>query len=180
LTSDHLVYVQYSEGFRRGFGNRPLPDVCGADSQLEVDPDSIKNYELGLKSDWLNRRLTVNAAAYRIDWDDIQQGVILPCGFGLTTNFGSAEITGGEVEINSMLTDRVTAGASGTYLRTRLEQDVPTLGAMKGDRIQYVPEWQFAAFVETSLPLFEEDDGFARLDYQYTGSSFANYNHLAD
>lgn len=180
LTPDHLVYAQYSEGFRRGFGNRPLPSVCEADSQLQVQPDSIQNYELGVKTDWLDRRLTVNATAYRTDWSDIQQGITLPCGFNLITNFGAAQIDGAELEVNGKLTDRVSAGLSGTYLKAKLQQDLPTLGAFEGDQILYVPEWQYSLYAETTFPILETNEGFARLDYQYTGSSFANYSRLGD
>jgi outer membrane receptor protein involved in Fe transport len=180
VTPDHMVYVQYSEGFRRGFGNRPLPPVCGADNALNVKPDSIKNYELGAKTDWLNRRLTVNAAAYRTDWSDIQQGITLQCGFGLITNFGEARIKGAELEINGKLTQRLGAGLSATHLKSTLQQDLPALGALEGDQIQYVPKWQYALYAETTLPILAADDGFARLDYQYTGSSFANYSRLGD
>jgi len=180
LTPDHLLYAQYSEGFRRGFGNRPLPPVCEADSQLQVQPDSIKNYELGVKTGWLDRRLTVNATAYRTDWSDIQQGITLQCGFNLITNFGAAQINGAEFEISGRLTERLNAGLTGTYIEAELQQDLPTLGAFEGDQILYVPKWQYSLYMETTLPLLEDNDGFVRLDYQYTGSSFANYSRLGD
>jgi iron complex outermembrane receptor protein len=180
LTPDHLLYAQYSEGFRPGFGNRPLPPLCGSSNALEVQPDSIKNYEVGAKTDWLDRRLTVNASAYRINWSDIQQGVLLPCGFASISNFGSAVIKGGELEINGKLTQHITAGFSGTYLQAKLQQDLPALGALAGDQIQYVPNWQYGLYAETTFPLLDVNDGFARLDYQYTGSSFSNYARLSD
>jgi outer membrane receptor protein involved in Fe transport len=179
LTDDHLLYGQYSEGFRRGFGNRPLPTICAGFENLEqVDPDSIKNYELGAKTNWLDGRLNVNAAGYRIDWTDIQQMEFLDCGFSLVTNFGEARIHGAELEVSSALTDRIDVGFSGTYMRAKLLQDLPALGALEGDQIQHVPHWQYAMFLETTLPVFESDDGFARIDYQYTGHSYSNFDHL--
>jgi len=180
LTSDHLLYAQYSEGFRPGFGNRPLPPLCGASNDLQVQPDKIRNYEIGAKTDWLERRLTVNAAAYRINWADIQQGIELPCGFGLITNFGNAVVKGAELEISGKLTQRITAGLSGTYLKATLQQDLPAVGAVAGDQIQSVPNWQYGLYAETTFPLLDENDGFARMDYQYTGSSFSNYGRLSD
>ncbi len=180
ITSEHLVYAQYSEGFRPGFGNGPLPSECNSEYTLQVQPDSIKSYELGAKTAWLDKRLSVNAAAYRINWNDIQEQRLLPCGFGIADNFGDAVIKGGELEVSAQLTHRVTAGLSMTYLHTELLQDSPLSGALAGDPVQNVPNWQYALYAQTTLPLFQSDDGFARLDYQYTGSSIANYSRLPD
>jgi hypothetical protein len=43
-----------------------------------------------------------------------------------------------------------------------------------------VPTWQYALYLQTTFPLLQADDGFARLDYQYTGHSITNYSRLAD
>jgi iron complex outermembrane receptor protein len=180
LTPDHLLYAQYSEGFRPGFGNSPQPAECNLQYTLQVQPDSIKSYELGAKTDWLERRLTVNASAYRINWANIQQGLLLPCGFGVSENFGSAVIKGAELEANVQLTHQVSAGLSATYLHTELLQASPLSGSLAGDPIQYVPSWQYALYAQTRFALFEADDGFARLDYQYTGHSITDYSRLAD
>jgi outer membrane receptor protein involved in Fe transport len=180
ITPDDLVYVQYSEGFRPGFGNTPLPAECNSEYTLQVQPDSIKSYELGAKTEWLDRRLTVNAAAYRINWTDIQQGLLLPCGFGISNNYGSAVIKGGELESSAQLTRRVNVGFTMTYLHTELLQADAASGALPGDPIQYVPNWQYAMYAQTTFPLRQAEDGFARVDYQYTGSSITNYTRLAD
>jgi outer membrane receptor protein involved in Fe transport len=180
ITPDHLVYAQYSEGFRPGFGNGALPAECNSEYTLQVSPDSIKSYELGAKTDWLNRRLTVNGAAYRINWNDIQQGVLLPCGFGTSGNYGAAVIKGGEIEAGAHLTQRISAGLSLTYLHTELQQASPLSGAMAGDPILAVPNWQYALYAQTTFPWRQAEDGFVRLDYQYTGSSITNYARLAD
>ena len=181
ITPDHLLYAQYSEGFRPGFGRAPLPAECGVEGQgTEVRPDSIKSYEIGAKTDWLQRRFTVNAAAYRINWNDIQEQRLLQCGFAISDNFGDAVIKGGEVEASAQLSHRVSAGLSVTYLHTELLQGSALSGAMPGDPIQSVPNWQYAVYAQTTLPVLQADDGFARLDYQYTGSSITDYSRLAD
>jgi len=181
LTPEHLLYAQYSEGFRPGFGRGSLPAECGSEAQgTEVRPDSIKSYELGAKTDWLQKRLTVNVAAYRINWNDIQEQRLLPCGFGISDNFGDAVVKGGEIEASAQLSHRVNAGLSVTYLHTELLQGSALSGASTGDPIQYVPNWQYALYAQTTLPVFQEDDGFARLDYQYTGSSITDYTRLTD
>jgi len=183
LTPDHLLYAQFSEGFRPGFGRAPLPSECAEEAGSaggQVRPDSIKSYELGAKTAWLDRRLTVDAAAYRINWNDIQEGHLLQCGFGVADNFGAAVIKGAELEASAQLTHRVSAGLSATYLHTELLQAAPLAGAQAGDPIQYVPNWQYALYAQTTLPVMQADDGFARLDYQYTGHSITDYSRLVD
>jgi outer membrane receptor protein involved in Fe transport len=187
LTPDHLLYALYSEGLRPGGRSAPLAEataaLCGvaADAFVNIKPDSIKNYELGAKTAWLNQRLIINAAAYRINWTDIQQGYTLPqCGTQVTTNFGSAVIKGGEIEVRAQFTDLISGGLSAGYVRTEIQQDEPLLGVIKGDPILAVPKWQYAPYVETTFPLPNARVGFARLDYQYTGSSPFTYARLTN
>ena len=181
ITPDQMVYAQYSEGFRPGFGRSPLPAECGSEVQgSQVQPDSIRSYELGAKTGWLRNRLVFDAAAYRINWNDIQEQRLLPCGFGVADNFGDAVIKGAELEASARLTQRISAGLSATYLHTELLQGSALSGAQPGDPIEYVPNWQYALHVQTTLPVFQPDDGFVRLDYQYTGSSITDYSRLTD
>jgi len=183
LSHDHHLYGQYSEGFRPGFGNGTPATICDAPSSpRQVKSDSIKQYELGAKTQWLDRRLTVNADVYRIHWSAIQQTLLLPCGFGYSDNLGDAVINGVELEANSQLTERLSAGLSGSYVSARLQQNTPPSVclasgscARAGDQIQGVPKAQFSLYAQTTFPILKNDDGFARLDYQYTGHSFGEY-----
>ena len=186
LTDNHLVYFQYSEGYRPGRGNLPPPPQCGDVSvPSQIQPDAIKEFELGTKTAWFDKRLTVNAAVYRIDWKNIQQSGFIPaCGFGYADNFGAARIKGVELEVNDRLTSHVSAGFSGSFTQGRLQQDLPVVqgipNAIRGDQVLGVPIWQYAAFGKATYPILQGDDGYTRLDWQYTGSSWANYNRLAD
>lgn len=181
ITPNHLVYAEYAEGFRPGFGIEPVAPECGTEaSRKQVNPDSIKSYELGAKTDWLQRRLMVDAAAYRINWNNIQEQRLLPCGFGVADNFGNAVIKGAELEVSTRLTERMSAGLSATYLHTELLQGSALSGAQPGDPIEYVPNWQYSLYAQTTFPVFQASDGFGRIDYQYTGSSITDYSRLAD
>src|SRR6185312_3324895 len=106
LTPDVLAYATAAKGFREGGPLLSIPaTVCGPDlaaigltgAPTAFRPDTLWNYETGLKSSWLDHRLTVNAAVYYIDWKDIQQLVALPtCGYSFTGNFGKAISKGSE------------------------------------------------------------------------------------
>lgn len=72
----------------------------------KVQEEKVTNYEIGLKSDWLNNRLRVNANLYRIDWSN--QGLSLaasamqwngvPYNTTYVVNIGETEINGFELE----------------------------------------------------------------------------------
>ena len=79
LNDDILVFFTYSEGFRLGAGNgiglcpEDIPDnqfQCALPDEFEYVPDQTQNYELGLRSTWLDQRLTFNGALFYIEWID--------------------------------------------------------------------------------------------------------------
>jgi iron complex outermembrane recepter protein len=80
LTPDVLVYTSYARSFKTGGitlngvptdANTGLP-LLGTE---RVRPEKVSNYELGIKTQFLNRRATLNLAAYRTDIKDFQATV---------------------------------------------------------------------------------------------------------
>ncbi|MGH8221797.1 MAG: TonB-dependent receptor, partial [Woeseiaceae bacterium] len=68
---DRMVYALYSEGFRLGGKNSARAALAGA-VPAEYKPDKLENYEVGLKSKWLDDRLLFNASLFFMEWSDIQ------------------------------------------------------------------------------------------------------------
>jgi iron complex outermembrane recepter protein len=74
-------------------------------------PDSLWSYELGVKSSFLDRRFTANAAGFIVEWDNIQQLISLPlCGYSFTGNSSKARSAGFEFEFNGHLLPELTLG----------------------------------------------------------------------
>jgi iron complex outermembrane recepter protein len=99
LDDERMMYFLYSEGFRLGGTNSARAASTG-NIPLEYGPDSLQNYELGLKSQWLNQRLQLNASLFYMEWDDIQLNETVEGGPWWqrgTTNAGKAEQKGIEV-----------------------------------------------------------------------------------
>jgi len=97
INDEVMTYATYSEGFRAGGAN-----ALRANSVLpdDYDSDKLKNYELGLKSEWFDSSLRFNAVAYHMRWDDIQIQVFDPTVFSTgVINFSQAEIDGFETEV---------------------------------------------------------------------------------
>jgi iron complex outermembrane recepter protein len=125
-TSKLMTYVSYATGFRAGgFNGRPFNPT----QVVSFEPETLDSYELGFKGEWFNRRLRINVAAFRSDYQDIQQTIptVDPTGqpYFAPVNLGRAHITGGEIELEAEPVSGLTLAAS--YGRNRY--DVTDLGA---------------------------------------------------
>jgi iron complex outermembrane recepter protein len=93
-TADMLVYAKTGTGFKAG----------GVNSNGDFNsfaPEKVTNYELGIKSDWLEHRLRFNLAAFYGDYDNIQRSVFKVVYGNLATevvNAAKANIGGFELE----------------------------------------------------------------------------------
>lgn len=141
-TDDLTVYATRSEGFRLGGTNN---QGIVAVPQLFAS-DELVNYEVGTKSQLLDGRLAVHAAAYHLEWEDIQVAGQDPTGaFGFIGNAGAAEVNGAELELFGRLGESwdVTAGVSWLPKRELTEdqvsEDVIAPG-LAGDLIPRIPE----------------------------------------
>lgn len=102
INSDVMAYASWGKGFKAGGWTTRLSAVIPSPKDAEYGPEYSKTYELGLKSEWLNRHLIVNAAAYFTDYKGIQLNIqqgISP----VYTNAGNAKIKGAEIEFQSIV-----------------------------------------------------------------------------
>ena len=119
-----LVYATYSEGFRPGgFNRKPCNALTPACNGLkQYVPDNVTNYELGWKLSLLDRTLQFNAAAYQIDWKNIQMTVFDQniSNQTFTTNLTDARIRGIEGDITWRTTRELTVNAAFSYNDSKL------------------------------------------------------------
>lgn len=95
-TDQLAFYAVRSEGFRLGGTNNQgivaVPELFAS--------DELVNYEIGTKTQWFGGNLVINAAAYHLEWEDIQVAGQDPTGaFGFIGNAGAAEVDGAELEL---------------------------------------------------------------------------------
>ncbi len=67
LAPELLVYARFASGYRAGGTNGISPGT-----PQQYDPDKTQNYEVGMKGGFFDRRLSLDASVYYIDWDNIQ------------------------------------------------------------------------------------------------------------
>lgn len=99
VNDDVLTYIVYSEGFRSGGFNGRNQNLANIGP---FDPETVENWELGMKSELLDNTLRLNMAAYYNEYDDKQEEIIEPDGFGgsntVVRNASTAELWGVEAE----------------------------------------------------------------------------------
>jgi len=80
VAEDLLVYATYAKSFKSGGVNLSgLPnraDGTPATEVATVAPERVNHYEIGLKSQFWDRRITLNLAAFRTDIEDYQATVV--------------------------------------------------------------------------------------------------------
>lgn len=185
ITPHLMTYVTAAKGFRPG-GLAPsvpaalcgtqLPPGITADQTRQFRSDSLWNYEIGEKSSWLDNRLTVDAAAYYIDWKNIQQLILLGCGFQYQANAGAATSKGGELEIHARPLNPLEVSLALGYENATISQSGNDSPQRPGDPVFYVPDWTATASADWTRPVSANDAVSIGLDYSYIGRSFSANN----
>jgi outer membrane receptor protein involved in Fe transport len=185
---DTTLYATAARGYRPGGPNVGLPTGLGctlnnAYSPL-YEPDTVWNYELGSKTEFLDRKLTIDLAAYRIDWKNVQQAVTDPgCGYEFVANVGTAQSKGVEAEINFKPIESLLLSASGSYDHADFTSiDAAFLGAAAvhvGEAVPTVPRQKFNIGGEYTTPVIREYTGYLRLDWSHLGSVPAGFTYNA-
>ena len=189
FSDNKMIYALYSEGFRTGGINRTRGNPI---LPRQYDSDLLKNYEIGVKTQWLDERLQVNATGYHMDWENIQLQVTDPSYFlgepfqSMVANVGSAVINGVDFDITAVPKSGVELGFSATYLfnnetSERVFVTAPglppgdALDIPKGSQLPLSANFSAAAYAQYTFPVAQFDgDGYIRFQYSYTGDSL-NY-----
>jgi outer membrane receptor protein involved in Fe transport len=136
--TDRLMgYLTVSEGFRLGAANgvaactpeqiaNPTQVVCALPAEVQYFPDTTTNYEIGIRSQWLDRRLTFNGAVYHIDWKDPQLASVTVNGSQpIIKNGDGAKSDGIELSLDAKVTNRITVGIGYSHTKAVLTAVAP-------------------------------------------------------
>ena len=193
-TRDAMLYLSASRGFRLGgitepvpVGSGPFASDCARDLAqvgLNAVPSTFKSdhlwsYELGAKTAWLERRLTLNVSVFDVEWSDIQSNIFLPCGFITVINAGHVRSRGAEAELNWAVTRGLTLSASTAYTNAKLTEKALAFAAQVGDRVPNVPHINGSAAAEYRWLVGTGKSVYMRADVAYVGDSFTEFNSLS-
>jgi outer membrane receptor protein involved in Fe transport len=187
---DALFYLSAAKGFRMGGANYPLPATPDCQNSLRVffgtpdapqtfGSDSLWSYEAGAKTTLFHGRMTFDASAYHIDWNNTQVPVVLAVGLcpfnGQSANVGKVTSDGFELESTLQPFKGATIIANVAHIHARVAQDFRFPNALvalahKGDQLPDIPNWTASVLAEYDVPLSATTKGFIRGDYRYTSA----------
>lgn len=144
VAPDVMLYGSYAKGYKSGASQSAVFNPILA-ARL-VDPETVQTYEIGIKSQFLDRRIRLNVAGYTSQFKDLQVRRLVSPAPGLPTqpvldNAASSSIKGVEVEANIVPVDGVHLDIGYNYLDAHYGTFVPQPGTdYSGNRMPRAPK----------------------------------------
>ena len=171
---DVLVYGSYTKGYNTGGYSGRAPDVSTAGP---YNPETVNAFEVGIKSEWFDNRLRVNAAvfhnSYKNKQEEVSVATTIPPFFGTSIlNVSSARIQGLELEVTAVPAEGLTLSGSLGYLDakyTNFNSDITGQGVTNnsGLSLRRAPEINGSLGMDYTHPLGSGDaSGGVRMRYQ--------------
>jgi iron complex outermembrane receptor protein len=170
VTKDTMLYGRVASGYQPGGPNIVLP---GANVPSQFNSSQLVDYQLGVKSTFLDGRATADFSAFYIDWSKIQVSVQVGPESAIE-NAGAARSAGFDFHGTYSPIRGLVLGGSLAYANAVLTSPVPSQGTVSGARLPEVPLWSGSLTAEYSLPLTDAWLGFVGGGYRYTGSTFSD------
>jgi len=188
---------QVSKGFRLGGINDPLNVPLCTPQDLETfggrdnwDDEELWNYELGMKSQFMDGRGTFNVAVFYQDISDLQATVTAgSCSSRVVFNVPDAHSTGLELELAVQQTEQFDWALTASFIDATLDSTVTSTGSdgsttivggiEDGNRLATVPETQFAAAATYTWPAWGEWEGYVNGIVQYIGDRYTQIGDQA-
>lgn len=172
-----LVYATAATGFKGG-GVTARPFDAAQALNGSFDPETVTSYEIGVKTDLLDRRLRVNLSGFINDYKDVQLPLIscaslgsnAPC--GARQNAGNGKIKGFEAEVNASPVPGLDIDASLSHLFGHWSN----IDARVGNAILLTdpivsPKWKYSLGVQYKAELGTSGSITPRFDLNYTGKT---------
>jgi iron complex outermembrane recepter protein len=186
-TDDLMAYGSWARGFKAGGVNGR---ATRTDLFTSFDPEELTTYEVGVKSDWFERKLRFNLAGFFSRYADIQilrntvdaQGAFI----AIEENAGDANIIGFEAEVSAAPVKGLTLSAGAGYTHFEFTSLLPqmappgTPSITLDNQLPYTPE--FVANVSTAYTLSLGAAGqiSVRADFGYSTSYFTDIDNVLE
>jgi len=175
---DRSLAFSVQRGFRAGGSFVTADPGTGEVVVGTFDPEFLLNYELALRSQWFDRRLTVNANVFFSDWKDQQVSIPGPSGSQFDTrivNAGESELYGAELTLDAFLGSGFSAFASFGYLHTEFTDFPFGVVNLDGNEFPNAPEFSFSGGLS-----WESFNGwFIDANVNHTAEQFSTVDNLA-
>jgi iron complex outermembrane receptor protein len=184
------VYASWGIGFRSGGFNSlgssdllelwfntgtPFPLARPVNAQLviedEYDKEVSSSFELGVKTELLDRRLRLNAAVFSTDVDDNQFFEFFAGPFGLlrvVTTIDETTIQGFEADFNWLVSDNFSLFGGVGFLDSEIEKNINRPLSV-GNDVPQAPDETYNLGAQLEIPMGNNMNFYARVDFQHVG-----------
>jgi iron complex outermembrane recepter protein len=183
-TDSLMTYVQFATGFKGG-GVSPRPFIAA--QAVSFNPEQLKSYEIGVKSDLFDRKLRVNGSVFFSKYSDLQLTLLACPQFGaapacaVVANAGNAEMKGVEIETVFRPIRGLSIDAAYSYLDFKYTYINPSAGGPTrptgpqfGMRPAYVPKIKWSIGAQYEFNLGDRGTLSPRVDVSHQGELFTN------
>lgn len=176
-----LAYATASTGFKGG-GVTARPFTKNQAINGTFDPETLTAYEVGLKTDLLDRRLRLNFSAFYNDYKNIQLPIgdcsvldgfapgtgPFPC--AAIQNAGDGEMYGLELEMQASPVDGLDIDGSLSWIDGKWKRiDAAARGALRVEDPITTPAWRASLGIQYKADLGTSGSITPRFDLSYTG-----------
>ena len=184
FTPDLMAYASVSTGFKGG-GVNPRPFFVT--QRLPFNPETLTTYEMGFKSDLLDRRVRLNGAVFFNKYNDIILGKVscpesapypsTPC--LRPSNIGASDVKGAELEATVIATDSLSFDGSISYLDFKYSSATDALGNLVNTSIPgsaitpYTPKMAYAIGAQYDQQIASGTISY-RIDGSYQGKLYTS------
>lgn len=171
MDEDHTLYTTAARAHRSGGCN----DASAPAGSEAFDEEYSWQYEVGLKSFLLDKRLMLNTAAFYTTIEDEQLPLFDAATMqSYTANAGRSHRQGLEAEARFKVTGELELSASYAWIQAEFDSysDAVTGVDYAGNRVFCVPEHSYSLGAEYRRPLWSGWRLFGRMDLNGTGARF--------
>jgi len=141
-----MTYATFAEGFSAGGGSQ------GPNGVQSYVPEKLKNYEIGLRSDWFEHTLRFNTSLFYSQYANVQAFHNIGF-FNPIINAGNGLVKGAEVEGQWLITRSFSFNYSGGYLNTGYSDYPAISGILPGAPFPYAPRFSANGGAQFDTPL---------------------------
>lgn len=190
FSDEAMAYASYSRGNLVGgfnlaevtlpFGPGGAPNTSLAPATDTSFPaENVDAYEIGTKTQWFDRRLSLDAAVFYQSYKNHQLNAFTGTQF-VEFTIPEAQTVGAELEGLFAVTPDLTLNGGVTYAETTYPDDAKNKSVLQapgselfllpGSRLSYAPLWSVTAGASYKHPITEAFDGFVNVDAKYSSS----------
>ena len=180
FTPSVMGYASASKGFRSGTWS------VTASSPIPAKPETVWNYEAGLKTSLFEHRVQVDIAAFVEDYKDKQETILIAPGVTAVRNAASAKIKGVELEYRAKPTAHLLLSGNLSYLDATYgtyigaPSDVPpgVSDIYSGNQLPYAPHVTALADVAYTFPLTDGSQLILDGSWHYRSRTFYSRENI--